>query len=237
MTIEKKKYSLSKVKQLIDLNQQMVNFDIKFTVTASKSKDTFDLLVVDQTTLDNVPNLEYKKVEGEISGNIMYDKNVFQNHFLILRSEQPCECEITIERKEIPPAPRKSAIQQNRQQSVDSGKPGMSLKKIIFIVIGVLVIAAIGYFLFFRKKTPSLAPLKFGSKPMSETKSSFEYNPKIEESRFNFKSPLKYNFMDSPEHSYKPIEQTKNNYSNNKSIQRNRSQSLIDRLKKIKVDK
>ena len=71
----RKTYSVSNVKQLIDLNGSSTNFDISFKVT-SRNKEPFHMLVVDQTTLDNNPNLQYKHVEGgEISGNLKNDKN------------------------------------------------------------------------------------------------------------------------------------------------------------------
>ena len=89
----KKTLSLTSRQQLIDLNEETTNFDLTFK---AKSLDNshFDVLVVDQTTLDNNPNLEYKRAKGEISGNIISDKNVYQNYFLCLKSEKPCDVEI-----------------------------------------------------------------------------------------------------------------------------------------------
>jgi hypothetical protein len=61
-------------------------------------------LVVDQSTLDNNPNLEFKRAnEGSMSGNIISDKNIYQNYFLCLKSETPCEVDVTIDKKEISP--------------------------------------------------------------------------------------------------------------------------------------
>ncbi len=99
----KKTYSLSSTQQLIDLNGQTTNFDLSFAVT-SKGKQPFDLIVVDQSTLDNNPNLEFKRAnEGSMSGNIISDKNVYQNYFLCLKSDTPCEVEVSIDKKEISP--------------------------------------------------------------------------------------------------------------------------------------
>jgi hypothetical protein len=99
----KKTYSLSSTQQLIDLNGETTNFDLSFSVT-SKGKQPFDLLVVDQSTLDNNPNLEFKRAnEGSMSGNIISDKNIYQNYFLCLKSETPCEVDVTIDKKEISP--------------------------------------------------------------------------------------------------------------------------------------
>ena len=97
-----KTYSVSKVKQLIDLNGDSVNFEINFRVS-SHNKEPFDILVVDQSTLDSDPDLQYKSVtNGTISGKVRGDKNVYENHFIILKASNPCECDVEIEKTELP---------------------------------------------------------------------------------------------------------------------------------------
>jgi hypothetical protein len=82
MSTFQKEYLLNKVKQLIDLNGDSVNFRIKFAVK-SKNGEPFELTVADQTTLDN-NNLVYEKVtNGQRSGEVFQDKNVYQNFFLV----------------------------------------------------------------------------------------------------------------------------------------------------------
>lgn len=104
MTEIRKKYTLGKIKQLIDLNGDSVNFDLTFTVTCQNNVP-FDLLVVDQQTLDNTPELKYKEVKGSLSGNIVADKNMYQNYFLILKSQTPCEVEVFLVKKDLPETP------------------------------------------------------------------------------------------------------------------------------------
>jgi hypothetical protein len=91
-------------KQLIDLNGDSINFDLTFTATSSENAD-FHALVVDQNTLDKVPHdsLEFKRASGSISGNIVSDKNIYQNYFLCLKSDKPCQVEVIINKKEIQP--------------------------------------------------------------------------------------------------------------------------------------
>jgi len=96
-------YKINNVKQLIDLNGDIKNFMLKFEVQSTNPNDEFDILVVDQTTLDADSKIEYKHVAGYISGEILADKNVYQNYFLIIKSETPCECVVTINIKEILP--------------------------------------------------------------------------------------------------------------------------------------
>jgi len=100
------------MKQLIDLNNDKTNFSLKFKVEC-KTPDEFDMLVVDQTTLDNVPALEYKRMKGQITGDIVDNKNVYQNYFLILKSDTPCDVEVTVDINDVPPG-----IPQSSQETV-----------------------------------------------------------------------------------------------------------------------
>ena len=86
---KKTTHVLGKIKQLIDLNGDSINFNLNFKVQ-SKDNSPFHVLVVDQDTLDNTPSLEYKEAKGSISGNIVADKNKYQNYYLILKSDNPC---------------------------------------------------------------------------------------------------------------------------------------------------
>mgnify|MGYP000676862019 CR=1 FL=1 len=95
------RYNVSKIQQLIDLNGSTTNFDINFKVV-SENKQPFQVIVADQSTIDNNPNLAFQTANGEISGQLTQDKNIYQNYFLILKSEQPCVCLVEINKKEIP---------------------------------------------------------------------------------------------------------------------------------------
>jgi hypothetical protein len=133
------------VKQLVDLNGSSVNFDVNFTVS-SKDKKPFQVLVVDQTTLDNNPSLEYKMVvEGQISGNVRNDKNVYQNHFLVLRSDTPCECDVEIIKMELP-----KMAQPPIEQLVQL-KPDTDWKRITLVAIAVILGGYVLYTFFYKK--------------------------------------------------------------------------------------
>jgi hypothetical protein len=101
MVITTKTYKLSKIKQLIDLNGDTVNFDLTFSAKSSDGSK-FDALVVSQDQLDSGEPLEYKKADGSISGSIVADKDVYQNYFLLLKSDNPVDCEVKIDMKNIP---------------------------------------------------------------------------------------------------------------------------------------
>uniref|UniRef100_A0A6C0LVG2 Uncharacterized protein n=1 Tax=viral metagenome TaxID=1070528 RepID=A0A6C0LVG2_9ZZZZ len=98
-------YKIAKQRQLIDLNGDMTNFDLTFTAT-SKDGKTFNVIVVDQETLDSnlVSEMKYKTATGSISGNIVADKNVHQSYYLCLKADPPCDVDIKIVKKAIPPS-------------------------------------------------------------------------------------------------------------------------------------
>jgi len=98
---ETKTYDVNKVKQLIDLNGDSVNFNMTFKVTCHDNTP-FKMLVIDQTTLDNSDSLEYKEVTNSISGNILSDKNIYQNYFLIIKADKECKVDVELTKKDLP---------------------------------------------------------------------------------------------------------------------------------------
>ena len=173
MSQTKKKYTLGKINQLIDLNGDSVNFDITFTVTCDDDTP-FNVLVVDQRTLDNTPDLEYKETKKVISGNIIADKNMYQNYFLILKSEKTCSVDVEIVKKElprtpeptIPVVPQVKSIPSSRQILKNDDKTAFNWKKMA--LIGIVVIAGLFllWYLYKRKvnkdgsaEVPVVAPV------------------------------------------------------------------------------
>ena len=101
-------YKVSKQNQLIDLNGTMVNFNLTFTATSANNLP-FEAVVMDQAGLDTNPNIDFKQVtDGTISGNIISDKNVYQNFFLVLKAPQETSINVTIDIKPLPPRPQLS---------------------------------------------------------------------------------------------------------------------------------
>lgn len=160
MSQTKQKYRLGKIKQLIDLNGDSTNFDLKFNVTC-EDDTPFQVLVVDQTTLDNNPELEYKETKNSISGNIVADKNIYQNYFLILKSEKPCNVDVELIKNELPKTPEQLPIQGNvhgnlpdfhkRSVSIPTTPP-FNWTKILLIGIVVIGGVALLWYLYKRKQ-------------------------------------------------------------------------------------
>jgi hypothetical protein len=87
-----KTYQVDKHKQLIPLNGSTVNFSCFFEVK-SKDKKSFNIAVVEQ---GDIKPKQYKLVEeGYINGQIESD-NQLKSYFLILKSQQPCECDVRV---------------------------------------------------------------------------------------------------------------------------------------------
>ena len=151
-------------KQLIDLNGASTNFDLTFTATSSENSD-FHALVIDQKTLDTVPHdtLEFKRANGSISGNIVSDKNLYQNYFLCLKSDKPCQVEVVINKKEIQPKPAQQhpphhPPQQPQQVNATAPRvksvtpPSSTNWKLILIVIVIIIGGGLCYYMYINKK-------------------------------------------------------------------------------------
>lgn len=155
-------YTVNNQRQLVDLNGDSKNFDLTFTCT-SKDGAPFEVLVVDQATLDSTPTLQYKKANGTISGNIVADKNVYQNYFLVLKADKPCEVTVKTIKKDIqpkvPPQNQRPVMQApppSRPPPLKPPqKPSSSKWKIIAIAIVVLGGGALLYYFYTQSKKKS----------------------------------------------------------------------------------
>lgn len=144
----KQTYSVNDIKQLIDLNGDSTNFECNFKII-SQNKEPFFMVVVDQTTLDTTPELEYQYADkGEISGTLSQNENVYQNFFIVLRSDKPCMCEVEIDKKVLPMKIIPKPIQEIK--SID-------YKNFFYIGIAIIAICVVLYFgyNYFKKKNNS----------------------------------------------------------------------------------
>jgi hypothetical protein len=156
-----KTVTLDNIKQLIDINGDATNFKANFTVTAPNG-DTFYMLVVDQNKLDSGEELQYRQVQGSESGSIMADKNVYQNYYLVLKSDRQIPVEIHIDFEQLPlkelefqPKPYNPPQLPPQQQAPATQVPTKNLsieKKGVFPYWKWILIAAVliigGFFLY-----------------------------------------------------------------------------------------
>src|SRR3990167_3459043 len=147
------KLNLTKTQKLVDLNEDLKNFEVEFSVI-SENSEPFEAVVVDQTTLDNAVVYDFQKVtNGVITGSVSNDKNTYQNHFLILKAEKPCNVNVTINRKEIKanePVPKKVQFEEHPLPSLEyaNGASENSSKKGSFPWKTILVVIVIGIILY-----------------------------------------------------------------------------------------
>ena len=158
-------YNLNKTKQLIDLNGDTTNFEIQFTAT-TPNKEPFYAIVVDQNTLDSDNPINFKKVtDGTISGNIRNDKNIYNNYFLLLKSDDPCECFVNIDKIEIKPSSNTSNLTSTNTSNLTSNNTSSNnsfmskinhflekYNKYINIFLYILIGCLVAYLLYFFLK-------------------------------------------------------------------------------------
>ena len=174
-------YSVGKQQQLIDLNDDTVNFDITFECV-SENKAPFDAVVVDQKTLDETSTFDFKSAEdGAISGNIKSDNNEPETYFLVLKAKTPCKVKVKIDKQEIDPAPLPE-IEEPYDQIVDTNQDNGSLKK---IMLGAVILGGGALLCYFyiqsRRKTAShdsvFGPTNVPASPAPSVASSNPVSP------------------------------------------------------------
>ena len=77
-------YTITKVMQLIPLNEGDQSFNVDFYL---KAKEDFHFVIVDQEQLDAGSPLDYKQSdEGEVSGNITSNEGEFKSYYIGLKA-------------------------------------------------------------------------------------------------------------------------------------------------------
>lgn len=132
-------YSVSKVKQLIDLNGDAINFKVIFDVR-SKDKSPFEAVIIDQTNLDKNEQLDFKQAPGVLSGEILADRNTYQNYYLALRSTEPKEIDVQLQFERLPDfIPLAETQEENKESNTGLFRQSNSTLKIALLVIILIV--------------------------------------------------------------------------------------------------
>ena len=103
-----KTYEISNTSTLVDLNQDITNFAAEFKVYPKDKSKVYKIAVVDQTHIDN-SEIDYKDVTGDMGATVSWDKGVYKNHYIALKSLEPVEINVEIELKEIPKIEQQAA--------------------------------------------------------------------------------------------------------------------------------
>lgn len=132
-----KSLQLTPIKQLVDLNEDMINYHIRFSIETEQPGAKFQVAVISQTTLDAGTPIDFQQVEdGGISGEISADKGIYLNYFLVLRTDEKFAVPVTVNivREELAEQP--SSDQQ--QPSVNDSSGG-SMKNMMIVVVLILI--------------------------------------------------------------------------------------------------
>lgn len=157
------KVKIGKVQQLFDLNNNIKNFHSTFTIQSTNSTPFF-VVVADQSTLDSGSSLQFKYAQdGSLSGEVRQDEDENKSWYLVLKSDQPNEVDISIDTKQVPP--RMSNVQKSVQNPNNN-------KKVSHIVITLVIVASIAMIIYLGYKYFDVIKHKFNNSSSSGSSSN-----------------------------------------------------------------
>lgn len=144
------KYKVGDRHLLIDLNKDLTNFKLSFECFSDPQME-FQICVTNQNELDSVQmsELNMKNVSGgSISGNIVADKNVYENYFLVLRANQDMEILVAVDLEPIEASSLSTEGQsvQNEQHNNTSSSV-IDWKRIVMLVLLVVIFIVFIYYI------------------------------------------------------------------------------------------
>lgn len=130
-------YTINRTVTSILLNDNLTNFKITFTVASRVHP--FQLCIVNSSMLDSISQdqLEFKNIENIVSGDIEYDKNIYDSYYMLLKSDFPTMVDVNLIKDVLEP-------QSSNNVNMNSNT--------ILIVIVVLVILALLYYMIKNNK-------------------------------------------------------------------------------------
>lgn len=96
MIIEKE-YSINDSLQLVDLNQEYINFTAKFDIKAEDPTSNFMMSVIDETFLEEDDKINFNAVVGHIDGDIENNNDTYKNFYIALKSKKPTKVNVKID--------------------------------------------------------------------------------------------------------------------------------------------
>ena len=113
--------SIGTKRQLIDLNQEKVDFDLTVTVQAANPDSAFKAVVITQQELDEGSTIAYRDFVGSMSARITNDKGIYENHFLCLKSEAPVDAVVTVQFYDMPETRIQDVSEYPTSEEIDQG--------------------------------------------------------------------------------------------------------------------
>jgi hypothetical protein len=158
-------------KQLIDLNGEVVNFNLEFVITPSDAdKDKpYEIAITTQDKLDANAEIKFATIKGQFRKNLVNNSNNYQNFCLMINSDKPfkdsMQLDINIEdlgvpeppppqvREHFPRVQQKVSETPTKNPETDSGN-----KKIKYILGGLVIIVGACLLYYFWKKSQKNTP-------------------------------------------------------------------------------
>ena len=142
------KYNIGERHVLVDLNKDLTNFKLTFECT-SQPQHEYQICVTNQNELDTkqMSELVMKDVVGgTISGNIVADSNVYENYFLILRSNSSIEVLVAVDLEPIEAA---TTLTEEPPNNDNHNHKNMVFdwKRIVMVVLLFLIMIALIYYI------------------------------------------------------------------------------------------
>lgn len=156
-------YLVNSIKTLIDLNGDATNFHLVFNVKSTNNAP-FEMVIVDQQTMNTQESLQYQSIdEGEINGELTWDRNIFQTFYMILKAKNPTEISVDLDLKLIEPASFDEAVPQMQMVKAKTSSPPKTEANYT-LYLGILVACVVvGIIVYFNRDTE-------GSKMSSDIK-------------------------------------------------------------------
>jgi hypothetical protein len=142
-----KSLTLDKIKQLVDINGDLTNFKATIQVSPASS-DEYEVAFVNQTILDNAEDFSYQTKSGPFSYSFESLDDMYQNHFLCLKSKSPLPVEVSIDATELPTTTVKNRVEPPAPVPVIQETP--FYRKLWFKCFVLAVILVIVYWIYTR---------------------------------------------------------------------------------------
>lgn len=189
-------YLVNNIKTLIDLNGDATNFHLVFNVKSANNAP-FEMVIVDQQTMNTQESLSYQSIEeGEINGELTWDRNIFQTFYMILKAKNPTEISVDLDLNLIEPASFDETVQQSELQMVKgetSSPPKTETNYNLYLGI-LIACVVVGIIVYFSRDKTNDSKMSSGMKPKIIPSSGesilarLKQTPNVGiESKFNFK--------------------------------------------------
>lgn len=176
-------------RQILEISNSFVDCIVLFTVQ-TENNIPFEFAIVEKRKLDN-DDFEYNKADdGYVSGTA---KNINKPTYMVLRSDEPCSANVTIQKSSTPGIKRAtktvsantSAKRASASNDPDVVKPKFYKNKWVLITVVIISLAGVVFY-FKRRKSKSSGVGSLNKPPVSSLLSSEVVSNETSSQSFGF---------------------------------------------------